>query len=150
MAATPLEPRRGLKVFISHAGRDTWVALRIAEKIRELGARTFLDETDIAIGEDFEARILKEIQSCDEFLVLLTPWSLDREYVLSEIGAAAVKCMPIIGVVYGWGADELGAKLVLPPFVGKRNLVDLNDLDRYLRELARRIEAGAGGGDRDD
>lgn len=41
-------------VFISHAGTDTWVAKRIAEKIEACGANTFLDEAHIAVGEDFE------------------------------------------------------------------------------------------------
>lgn len=144
MDATPPERQRGLKIFISHSGRDTWVALRIAEKIREHGGRTFLDESDIAIGEDFEERILLEIGGCDELLVLLTPWSLNRPYVLAEVGAAAIKRIPIIGVLYGLTAEELNVKLELPLFIRKRNLVELkelNDLDRYLRELARRIEA---------
>src|ERR1044072_1298903 len=139
MAATPLEPRRAPKVFISHAGRDTWVALRIAEKVREVGGRTCLDESDIEIGEDFEERILAEIEHCDELLVLLTPWSLERAYVQGEVGAAAIKRIRIIGVLYGLTAEELGAKTQLPLFIRKRNMVDLNDLDRYVRELAHRI-----------
>lgn len=49
------------KVFISHAGTDTWVARKIEADIANLGADTFLDEADIEIGEDFEERILEEI-----------------------------------------------------------------------------------------
>lgn len=68
-------------VFISHAGTDTWVAKRIAEQIEALGAKTFLDEAHIAVGEDFEERILHALDQANELLVLLTPWSLERPYV---------------------------------------------------------------------
>jgi hypothetical protein len=50
--------KRDYMVFISHAGSDTWVAKKLAKSIEESGATTFLDEAHIAIGEDFEDRIL--------------------------------------------------------------------------------------------
>lgn len=128
-------------MFVSHAHADTWVAKRIAEKIRKQGGLTFLDETDIATGEDFEERIMMEIGRSDEFLVLLTPWSLDRGYVLGEIGAAAAKRIPIIGVLYGLTAAEVQASPSLPSWIKRRNLVNINEIDRYLRELARRNAA---------
>ncbi len=72
-------------VFISHASTDTWVAKRIAEKIEACGASTFLDEAHIAVGEDFEERILQALDRANELLVLLTPWSLNRPYVWSVL-----------------------------------------------------------------
>ena len=78
-------------VFVSHAGSDTWVARQIAAHITARGAVPFLDEADIATGEDFEERILTALERADEMVVLLTPWSLKRPYVWMEIGAAWIK-----------------------------------------------------------
>jgi len=75
-------------VFISHSATDAWTAKRIAEQIEVCGAHTFLDEAHISVGEDFEEHILNALDSANELLVILTPWSLTRPFVWSEIGAA--------------------------------------------------------------
>jgi hypothetical protein len=46
----------------------------------------FLDEADIAEGEDFEDRILDALRQAKELLVLLTPWSITRPYVGLRLG----------------------------------------------------------------
>lgn len=61
-------------VFVSHSGIDTWVAKQIAREIAGCGAVPFLDEAEIDVGADF--------------VVLITPWALDRPYVWAELGAA--------------------------------------------------------------
>ena len=84
-------------VFISHSGTDTWVAQQIAREIEACGAVPFLDEANIAVGDDFEDRILDALEESKELVVLLTPWSLSRPYVWAELGAAWVRRIPIIG-----------------------------------------------------
>ncbi|HEX3991639.1 MAG TPA: toll/interleukin-1 receptor domain-containing protein, partial [Acetobacteraceae bacterium] len=73
------------KVFISHSSVDAWVARQIGQTIQALGASIFLDETEIAAGDDFMERILNTEPGCSELLVLLTPWGIKRPYVLFEI-----------------------------------------------------------------
>ncbi len=73
-------------VFVSHAGTDTWVARQIATQIIAKGAIPFLDEADIATGEDFEEKILTALDRANEMIVLLTPWSLKRPYVWMRLG----------------------------------------------------------------
>lgn len=132
---------RKYTVFISHAGTDTWVARRIAEKIDERGGAAFLDEEDIAIGEDFEERMLAALECSDELLVLLTPWALKRPYVWTEVGAAAIRRIPIVGVLHGQDLRDLQRRSGVPLQILRRNLIDLNGLDRYLQELGQRIAA---------
>jgi hypothetical protein len=67
-----------LKVFISHSSRDLWVAQQIAAELQRCGADIFLDEADIAHGDDFDDEIMRAEEQCHELLVLLTPWSLKR------------------------------------------------------------------------
>jgi TIR domain-containing protein len=126
-------------VFISHAGTDTWVAKQISKEIEACGAKTFLDEVNISVGEDFEDSILRALDQANELLVLLTPWSLKRPYVWAEIGAAWIKRMPVIGVLHGLTPEELNVQSGIPLILKRRDLINLNDLDQYLSELAERV-----------
>jgi hypothetical protein len=131
-------PAEVWRVFVSHAGQDMWVAEQIARGIREAGATPFLDEAHIAIGEDFEDKILAALDGAKELLVLLTPWALARPYVWAEIGAAWGKRIPVVGVLHGLTADTLQAQAGVPLLLKKRNLIDINKLDAYFTELRAR------------
>jgi hypothetical protein len=137
----------GRLVFISHSGRDTWVARQIARAIEAQGAATFLDEAEIDAGADFEDEILAALEKADELLVLLTPWALDRAYVWAEIGAAWFRRIPIVALLHGVTASELRSRPGVPVLT-RRNLLDLNDVDLYLTQLSRRtsqaVRAGTG------
>ena len=64
------------------------MANAIEEKGKKYGIKTFLDEKDIEGGESIPEAIRKNIQECNEFLVLLSRYSINRPWVLIEIGAA--------------------------------------------------------------
>jgi len=76
-------------------------------------------------------------------LVLLTPWALDRPYVWAELGAAWARRIPIVGVLQGLSAAELQSRESIPIFLKKRDLIDINDVDRYFAELATRASGKA-------
>src|SRR5436853_7910874 len=111
-------------VFVSHAGTDTWVARQIEEKIKLCGADTFLDESHVSIGDDFEEDILAAITKADELVLLLTPWSLNRPYVWAEFGAAWGRRIPIIGIMYGVKPEDAG----IPIPMKRRDMIDINQL----------------------
>ncbi len=85
-----------------------WVANRIAKDIRGCGASTFLDESNIAKGDNFKKLIHEEIALCDELVALFTPWSVNRSWVWVEIGAAWGQGKRVIAVLYGISVKELG------------------------------------------
>ncbi len=147
------ECRRGstLLVFISHSGRDTWLAKQIARAVETCGAAAFLDEAEIDAGADFEEEILASLEQADELLVLLTPWALDRPYVWAEIGAAWFRRIPIVVLLHGITASELRSRPGVP-VLGRRNLLDLNDTDLYLTQLRQRASrvTRAGSGSKDE
>ena len=130
-------------IFISHSRKDTWVAKQIAREITACGASAFLDEADVEVGDDFEERILEFLEKANELLVLLTPWALDRPYVWAELGAAWARRIPIVGVLQGLSAAELQSRESIPIFLKKRDLIDINDVDRYFTELATRASGKA-------
>lgn len=128
------------RVFISHAGTDTWVARQIEAHITDRGADTFLDVADIAAGDDFEVRIVDELARSNELLVLLTPWALDRPYIWMEIGAAWGQRKRIIGILYGLAARDISSREHGPALLKRINLIDINSFDQYLDELSERLQ----------
>jgi hypothetical protein len=126
-------------LFISHSGPDTWVARQLSDQCRALGAVTFLDEAEIAIGAKFETDILAALRKSDELVVLLTPWALDRPYVWMEIGAAWYKDIPIIAVLLGITPKEIQEHPRATIAIKERNIIHLNDIDRYFEQLEQRI-----------
>ena len=86
----PGKPRRRPKagvtqpyrVFVSHATVDKWLARTICEKIEGVGATTFLDDRDIEGGDEIPEEIIRQIKRSPEIVVLRTPESIGRQWVL--------------------------------------------------------------------
>ena len=135
------DPSGGRLVFISHSGTDTWVARQIAREIIACGAQPFLDEAEIEVGADFEDDILAFLAKADELVVLLTPWALDRPYVWAELGAAWGRQIPVVAFLLGLSVTELQERPGVPVLLKRRNLVPLNDINRYLEELRARVRS---------
>lgn len=123
-------------VFVSHATVDKWIAKTICEKLEAVGAATFRDDRDIDGGDDIPERIRREIIRSNELIVLLTPESVDRPWVLFEVGAA-------------WGRKQ-NAKIIavlchvevdtIPDLIKSKKAVPINSFDEYLMELKHRVE----------
>ena len=125
-------------VFVSHSSKDTWVAKQVAAQISKCGARAFLDEADVEVGDDFEQEILEFLDKADELVVLMTPWALDRPYVWAELGAAWSRRIPIVILLQGMTAREFQSKPGIPVFLKKRDIIDLNDVETYFGSLRKR------------
>ncbi len=130
-------------VFVSHSGEDTWIARQIAREITQRGASVFLDEADVDVGAEFEEHIRESLDVADEMLVLFTPWALERPYVWAELGAAWIKRIPIVVVLLGLSPAEFQARPNAPVFLKRRDIVRLNDIDRYLEQLDGRTRSEA-------
>jgi hypothetical protein len=127
------------RIFVSHGGADGWVASQIASRLRDCGAMTFLDNNDLSKGDDFKDVIRAEVGRSDELVVLFTPWSMRRNWVWVEIGAAWVNQKRVVIVLYQVTLQDLdigGGRAVLNDL----NLVEINDLDRYFQEVKARAE----------
>jgi hypothetical protein len=128
-------------IFVSHSSADTWVAKQIAREIELRGGTPFLDEAQVDAGADFEEDILNFLEKAHELVVLLTPWALERPYVWAEIGAAWGRRIPIVALLLGITANELQARPGVPILLKKRDLLQLNEIDTYLDQLAVRVSA---------
>ena len=80
-----------MRVFISHSGRDRWIATQLNRNLRNIGGvETFLDEKDIQGGDRITERVRTEITRCDEMLIVFSSASQGSDWVKAEIGAAWV------------------------------------------------------------
>jgi len=127
---------------VSHGSDDTWVAEQIARSVRDSGAATFLDETNIPKGGNFKQVIHREIASSDELLALFTPWSAKRSWVWIEIGAAWGQGKPVVAVFYGLDVRDLEESGQGKGMLEDINVLQLNHIDRYLAELKTRVNGG--------
>jgi len=130
-----------VRVFISHASEDTWVARQIAREIRACGAATFLDGADIAHGDDFPREIRKAARQCSELLLLLTPWALSRPYIWLEIGYFHYREKRIVAVLHGMSVAGLAADPGVPALLKQLDLVELGEIEGYFRQLRDRIRS---------
>jgi hypothetical protein len=123
------------QVFVSHATADKWLATTICEKIEATGAKTFRDDRDICGGDDIPDEIRRQIKASKEMVVLLTPESVDRRWVLLELGAAwgCSKRMRITVVLCHVSVDPI------PAMIKNKKAVALNEFDAFLAELATRF-----------
>ena len=120
-------------VFISHSSRDAWIAGMLAEKISALVATAWLDVKDLAGGDLITAKILEGLDACDEAVVLVSPNSVGSQWVVFEIGAAWGQHKRITPILNNVSFDAITP---LKEIKG----VDLNDFDRFLSELGKRIQ----------
>jgi hypothetical protein len=118
------------------------VAKQIAKAIETQGGKPFLDEADVEVGAEFEEDIREFLDKADEFLVLFTPWSLQRPYVWAEIGAAWIRRIPIVVVLHGLSQHEFQAQPNAPVFLKKHDMIHLNDIEHYFVQLGTRCRNG--------
>ncbi|MHC4396667.1 MAG: toll/interleukin-1 receptor domain-containing protein [Planctomycetota bacterium] len=123
------------QVFLSHATADKWVARMICEKIEEVGASTFRDDRDINGGDDIPEQIRQQIKRSQEVVVLLTPESVGRAWVLLEVGAAWGwrRKSRIVAILDHVGIDPI------PEIIKSKKAISINDLDNYLSEISIRV-----------
>lgn len=136
------------RVFLSHGSGDIeLVTARLLPAIERAGAEVFLDERQIAYGDDFRRIILAELKRCNEVVVLLTASSMARPWVCAEIGGSMV--LPrkrIVPVTYGVTEAAMAGAGVLSLF-GSTNMMKLDDqqLERFGQQLRRRVGRAARG-----
>ena len=122
------------EVFLSHGTYDKWIATVLCEKIEALGnVHVWRDDRDIDGGDEIPDAIRTAIRRCDEFVVLLSPESVGREWVLIELGAAWNQRCRIIPLFYHVDPDKI------PNIIRNTKGFHLHELDDYLVGLHERV-----------
>lgn len=131
-AKRKVQRRKDYLVFISHSSSDRWIAEVIAEKIGSIGASCWLDEKDLEGGEVIVDRIINGIDSCDEALVLISPQSVQSQWVAFEIGGVRAQHKRVTPILNNVRPDDMA------PMKDIKG-IDLNKFDRFLNQLEKRV-----------
>jgi hypothetical protein len=94
---------------------------------------TFRDDRDISGGDSIPDSVRDGIERSDEIVVLLSPESVTRQWVLIEIGMALAFRKRIVPLMFHIPAEQI------PGMIDKTRGFSLEEFDDYLNDLKRRI-----------
>ncbi|MCY2966259.1 MAG: CHAT domain-containing protein, partial [Planctomycetota bacterium] len=109
-----------MRVFLSHASPDKPLVRQLAQALAERGFIVWLDEWEIAPGDDVVSRINQGLETADAGLICFSEHTSDRNWVQAEVS------------FFTWARIEEG-KLVIPVIIGDKPVIPA-----LLRPVARR------------
>lgn len=100
----PLEPKTGniqtvTKTFICYSKSDSAFALKLAQDLREKGFDVWMDQLDISPGQRWAREVDRALHTCENFLVILSPQSIESDNVDDEISVAKEEKKRIIPIM---------------------------------------------------
>jgi hypothetical protein len=81
-------------IFISYSHKDTKYAHALADHLKNIGFDVWIDER-LDYGSQWPYEIQKQLDSCDAFLLVMTPRAFASDWVQSELQRAKRKRKPI-------------------------------------------------------
>ncbi len=128
--------KRLQSVFLCHSSIDKEFARKLATDLTLAGARVWLDEAEIKVGDSLVKKISEGLEEMDFVGVLLSPDSVSSEWVQRELGAALaieinerrVKALPL-----------LLRDCPIPTLLKDKFYADFRVAGKYLEELDRLI-----------
>ena len=94
-------------VFISYTAGDAAIANELRNDLEKNGLKCFMAEKDIQVATEWQESIRAALIGSKRVLVLLTPRSINRPWVLMETGAAWVLGKALIPALSHVAANEL-------------------------------------------
>jgi serine/threonine protein kinase len=80
------QPRKQRRVFVSHSTKDRdFVEREVITQLEKHGIRTWYSKVDIQTASEWERSILRGLESCEWFLVVMSPRSSSSEWVKDEL-----------------------------------------------------------------
>jgi len=126
-----LEP----KLFLSYARGDAEAAAILHRRLTAEGYSVRQDTEELLAGDSFESHIRRTLQTCDGYVVLITPRSLVSTWVLVELGGAWVGGLRIFPVVADIKYEEL------PGPVRRLSCCSIEEVDSKLLPALAKLRA---------
>ena len=101
----PIAPQ--YDVFISYASGDSQIADELRKDMETAGLRCFMAEKDIQVAAIWQDSIRTALLGSSSVLILLTPRSINRPWVLLETGAAWALGKPLIPALSHVAPEDL-------------------------------------------
>lgn len=111
-------------IFISYSRRESSAfALLVLARLKLAGLDAFLDMKDLSPGEDWHARLEREVRARKVFVSLLGPQTLDSPHVREEIHWALQYGLTVIPVFHNGFTPAGITDETLAPFVRSNGIV---------------------------
>jgi hypothetical protein len=104
---TIFPPTPEFDLFISYAAGDSAVADELRNDLESNRLKCFMAEKDIQVATEWQDSIRAALIGSKRILVLLTPRSINRPWVLLETGAAWALGKPLIPAIVHVATDQL-------------------------------------------
>jgi hypothetical protein len=102
---------RTVDVFLSYSAADKDEARAVFDILESHGRTAFLAERSIAAGEFWEDRVKEALKNCRNFWMLVTPNSLQSEWVTTEWATAWALDKRIVPILFRCRPEELPRRL---------------------------------------
>lgn len=79
------------KAFLSYSSEDRDLAEHVAEALQAAGVETWWDRWEIGAGDSIVRKINEGLGDCTHFIVLLSPNSISKPWVQTEIDAGFIR-----------------------------------------------------------
>ena len=119
-------------VFISHNYMDKPLARKISNALNNYGIETWIDESEIKIGDSLIAKIRAGIDNVDYIIALISKYSVESEWVLKELDIAMNKEIEGKKVVV---LPILAGKCELPGFLKGKLYLDMSTNRNFSKNL---------------
>ncbi len=86
--------------FISYARKDGAFALQLAQALRDAGVEIWIDQRNLSVGTRWDDDVQQALETCEHFLIILSPASIQSENVKNEIAVALDENKIIVPVLY--------------------------------------------------
>jgi len=74
-----------MKIFLSHARKDSQLARKLADLLTQAGFSVWLPEEEIAPGDNWAKKIGKALEESECMVILLTPNALESDWLRQNI-----------------------------------------------------------------
>lgn len=126
---------RQYNIFLSHSSQDKWICIRIARLLSDHGIHSHLDAFDFEAGRNIGEEVKKGIRDSNELLVLLSPASIQSDWVKHEAGIADAYDLPITLVLLHVTLDQRPE-----PLKGLLS-ISMDELDSFAERLRKKLES---------
>ena len=124
-------------IFISYSHRDNEYAHALAEHLQSRGFHVWIDDR-LDYGSQWPAEIQKQLDSCDAFILIMSPRSFASEWVQSELQRAKRKAKPVFPLLLEGDETWLSVESTQYYDVRNHNLPD----DEFYFDLKQSVSAG--------
>ena len=83
-------------IFISYSSKDKEKAEQLTELLASAGLSVWIDQSRLEVSTSWSAEIVDAINSCEAFIVLLSPNSIESHNVIKEVSLASEKRKKIL------------------------------------------------------